>query len=818
MSWTLVDTVVSNEAVLLFAVNEAKIMHCFHVRNAYYILYVRLAEETNLPQIRSMYSGLRSTGFAAPVGYEVKELKQFSGTSLKPHRVLELHYATRAKARGGRSILEKQGRVCTIDWSMTKAEHFLQAKGLHPHGQFSFKEELLVPVEDPRTSCDEIVLNFKDIIVAAGLPAQFPDFGVFLLHVLWGPDRQPWGCVTSWGGKSVFMVATAQLKGKQLESWDEVAYFATARDLAIGIITRLRVANPVVIMGHDLKYTGITRLLDFLAQDGIYPESMSLMKDKMLQQRGVSTYTAATGSVFYSPVPGRIILDIWVFLKRFQESRKTFSLESLCNEVGVFPPKDTADKLSLAASSITIHRRLASQAEDKIVDLHRVVGVFQHYASHWKMIETLYFFSTQTFHSMQDLQDTSFSAIWRSLLWARGLATGYYPHMDKYAEGMVDDKLQGGVHSYVDGEDEPTAPVDAVPTDVRIKAGLYKNVVEFDYRSDYATAIIAHNLCVTTINRSSRRGTGKIFDITNHGHRYIHEVTDQREGLMPRELKQLISMREQMKDEATALSLKLSVVLKLLANSLWGLIGSRHFFFSDTGVAQLVTAQTRNLFYHAVEVAQNKLGLRVIYGYTDSIIIADALHAHDPAWQKSVAAEINRDLPAPIRIQCEGVYDALILSLSNMFLRKGNSVVVKGTAAGRKDYPEFIRQSMVTLVNHIFDDMPLGEFNQKLEKTELLFVNKQINGKDLQLTKHYTGFGLEGNMKEFFIKLLARKQLEFEYGEIVYLQGTEGQVLASIGNTEDVDGEYYWNLICKDLQKMKRAAYKTASEPQPEEI
>jgi DNA polymerase elongation subunit (family B) len=62
--------------------------------------------------------------------------------------------------------------------------------------------------------------------------------------------------------------------------------------------------------------------------------------------------------------------------------------------------------------------------------------------------------------------------------------------------------------------------------------------------------------------------------------------------------------------------------LKLTANSMYGCLGFTNSRFFAQPIAALVTAMGRNTLQHTVEIAQNKVGLDVIYGDTDSVSAA----------------------------------------------------------------------------------------------------------------------------------------------------------------------------------------------------
>lgn len=61
--------------------------------------------------------------------------------------------------------------------------------------------------------------------------------------------------------------------------------------------------------------------------------------------------------------------------------------------------------------------------------------------------------------------------------------------------------------------------------------------------------------------------------------------------------------------------------LKLTANSMYGCLGFNNSRFFAKPLAQLVTSQGREILQSTADLVENNLGLDVIYGDTDSIMI-----------------------------------------------------------------------------------------------------------------------------------------------------------------------------------------------------
>ena len=101
------------------------------------------------------------------------------------------------------------------------------------------------------------------------------------------------------------------------------------------------------------------------------------------------------------------------------------------------------------------------------------------------------------------------------------------------------------------------------------------------------------------------------------------------QGVLPRVIKTLVERRKGVKDllkkeknHATRQQLDIrQKALKLTANSMYGCLGFTFSRFYARPIAALVTAKGREALQRTVDLATNQLGLDIIYGDTDSVMI-----------------------------------------------------------------------------------------------------------------------------------------------------------------------------------------------------
>ena len=200
------------------------------------------------------------------------------------------------------------------------------------------------------------------------------------------------------------------------------------------------------------------------------------------------------------------------------------------------------------------------------------------------------------------------------------------------------------------------------------KKGLYdKYVIVLDFNSLYPSIIREYNICFTTVERTIEK-QGE--DATEPAVPPIpHSASSSDKGVLPSLIETLVKQRRSVKDtmkNATGTEYQQMDIrqkaLKILANSMYGCLGFSHSRFFARSIAALVTSQGREILSNTVEVAEKKLGLDVIYGDTDSIMVnTNSSNYQDVIEMGSkVKREINK-LYRLLEIDIEGVYAMMLL-------------------------------------------------------------------------------------------------------------------------------------------------------------
>ncbi|KAJ2412770.1 DNA-directed DNA polymerase alpha catalytic subunit pol1 [Coemansia sp. IMI 209128] len=221
-----------------------------------------------------------------------------------------------------------------------------------------------------------------------------------------------------------------------------------------------------------------------------------------------------------------------------------------------------------------------------------------------------------------------------------------------------------------DDDDEPAPQSNAAKPSKRKPAysgglvleprrGFYDRfVLLLDFNSLYPSIIQEYNICFTTVRRPT--STDALPDTP---------APDLAPGILPRLLKTLVDRRRQVKqllkrptspEEAQQLDLR-QRALKLTANSMYGCLGFTHSRFYAKPLAMLITAKGREILQATRDLALSD-GLEVIYGDTDSIMIATRTEALADVYE--LGAQFKRrvnDRYRLLELDIDGVFKKLLL-------------------------------------------------------------------------------------------------------------------------------------------------------------
>ncbi len=202
-------------------------------------------------------------------------------------------------------------------------------------------------------------------------------------------------------------------------------------------------------------------------------------------------------------------------------------------------------------------------------------------------------------------------------------------------------------------------------------AGIYKDIVVFDFRSLYPSIIIAYNIDPSTLYKGSDKE--EVFESPTKA-----KFRKKPLGIVPNVLRLMLKERSEIKkafkkDPDNKSLAARSTGLKIIANSFYGYLGYARSRWYSRECAESVTAFGREYINRTMESAE-KHGFRVIYGDTDSIMLLRGEKTKEDA--KKFLDDVNKSLPDSMELELEDFYT------SGVFVGKRGAV----DAGAKKKY------------------------------------------------------------------------------------------------------------------------------------
>ena len=224
------------------------------------------------------------------------------------------------------------------------------------------------------------------------------------------------------------------------------------------------------------------------------------------------------------------------------------------------------------------------------------------------------------------------------------------------------------------------------------KKGLYDTfILLLDFNSLYPSIIQEYNLCFTTVEWTKytnealdskmaieNGATGEEGEVGggadngSGGFKELAPVPDEgvSQGVLPRVIKTLVDRRREVKAllkkaKEPALRQQLDIrqkALKLTANSMYGCLGFSFSRFYATPIAALVTSKGREALQRTVDLSTNQMGLDVIYGDTDSVMINT--NSTDLAQVKVIGNQVKKEvnkLYRSLELDLDGIFKSMLL-------------------------------------------------------------------------------------------------------------------------------------------------------------
>ncbi|ODV97798.1 hypothetical protein PACTADRAFT_14300 [Pachysolen tannophilus NRRL Y-2460] len=295
--------------------------------------------------------------------------------------------------------------------------------------------------------------------------------------------------------------------------------------------------------------------------------------------------------------------------------------------------------------------------------------------------------------------------------------------------------------------------------------GLHKNyVLVMDFNSLYPSIIQEFNICFTTVNRS----------LSNQDE--IPSVPDLgiEQGVLPRLLATLVNRRREvkklLKDSKSTQAEKIQYdikqqALKLTANSMYGCLGYVNSRFYAKPLAMLVTNKGREILMDTRQLAES-LGLRVIYGDTDSVMIDTGSIDYKEALAigSEFKAKVNERYRL-LEIDVDNVFKKILLhakkkyAAMNVVSFENNTEVlnleVKGLDMRRREYCQLSKEVSTYVLNKLLSSKSSNGEDDDSEQTlneiydYLTEITSKIKNNEIRIDKYAINTRLSKDPKQY---------------------------------------------------------------------
>lgn len=308
------------------------------------------------------------------------------------------------------------------------------------------------------------------------------------------------------------------------------------------------------------------------------------------------------------------------------------------------------------------------------------------------------------------------------------------------------------------------------------KKGLYDTfILLLDFNSLYPSIIQEYNLCFTTINwtkfdsSQEKIVTEESLDDTDTISTILPPIPDPStpQGVLPRVIKTLVDRRREVKsllkksrDSSTKQQLDIrQKALKLTANSMYGCLGFSFSRFYARPIAALVTAKGREALQRTVDQATTQMGLEVIYGDTDSVMINT--NSTDLEQVKLVGNQVKREvnkLYKSLELDIDGIFKSMLLLKKKKYaalcVKEGENGAIehekemKGLDLVRRDWCPVSKEAGKYVVDRLLSGGSREDIIQEIHEY-LSHLAADMRAMNLNLSQYIITKGLNKSPKDY---------------------------------------------------------------------
>ena len=342
------------------------------------------------------------------------------------------------------------------------------------------------------------------------------------------------------------------------------------------------------------------------------------------------------------------------------------------------------------------------------------------------------------------------------------------------------------------------------------EAGIYKDIVVFDFRGLYPSIIIAYNIDPSTLVKGGGEGD---FHMSPTNAKFRKTPL----GIVPKVLKILINERSEIKkafkkDPDNKVLAARQTALKIIANSFYGYLGYARSRWYSRECAESVTAFGRDYIKKTMDAAERH-GFKVLYSDTDSTF----LQMNGKTKEEALAfqKDVNTTLPESMELELEDFYtsgvfvgkrgaDSKGAKKKYALLSESGRIKIRGFELVRRDWSFVSRNTQRAVLETILKE---GSKEKAMAIVKDVIKNLRegkVPIKDLtiqtQLRKKIDAYDSKSPELAAVKKAIERKQKnksDMEGATVSYVITKHGSTISEKAELEefakDYDSEYYIN-------------------------
>ena len=533
-----------------------------------------------------------------------------------------------------------------------------------------------------------------------------------------------------------------------------VTCYESEAKLLIGFAQFIRQHNIQIMMGYNIFMFDIPYLIERSKQNQCFDEfcRQSVFCDRVCKVEHIKWYSSAyaTQEYMFLNAEGRVFVDLQPVIQK-EYKLENYKLDTVAKKF-----LDEC-KNDLPVSEIfACYDRFTSES----------LGLCGSYCVQDSALVVKLFLKLKIFYSLQGMANVCCVPT-RTLL-LRGQQIKVFSQIYQYC---VDHRFTVEKPDYPRKANERYAGAyvfDPVP-------GLYENVVPFDFASLYPTTIIAYNIDYSTIvfDDSIPDSQCHVMQWKDHfdcpkecdGHggstciprryRFLKSV----KGVLPSIIDNLLTARKNtralMKDQSDPFSLMIlnqqQLALKVSANSMYGITGTREGMLPLVPLAMCVTFMGRVNVKKAARIITNDYGGRIVYGDTDSNYI---IFPHIPLdqlydYSNNVSANVSAQFENPIYLEFENtVYAKFLIFTKKRYvyqsMRADLTIDPKlgqtGVLLARRDTFRYLKETYKTVVDKSFANCDRRDILDYVTDRLAALLCRRVIDADFFMTKSFNHF------------------------------------------------------------------------------